>query len=48
LGAAVAELGACAAGIVDRSDDAISALQTLIGELTAEAATDASDEPRAL
>jgi hypothetical protein len=36
------------AGIADSSDDAVAALEELISELTAEAATDSSDEPCAL
>jgi hypothetical protein len=36
------------ARIADRPDDAVSALKKLIGELTAEAAADACNEPCAL
>jgi hypothetical protein len=34
--------------IADGSDDAVAVLEELIGELTAEAAADTRDEPRAL
>ena len=36
------------AGVANRSDDAVAALEELIGELAAEAAADAGDEPCAL
>ena len=36
------------AGVADGSDNAVAALEELIGELAPEAAADASDEPCAL
>ena len=47
LGITLEQIGDLAR-IADGSDDAVAALKELIGELTAEAAADASDEPCAL
>ena len=47
LGVALGEVGDLA-GVADGAHDAVAALQELSGELAAEAAADAGDEPGAL